>query len=74
MSSDPIADHEPLTERIIGCAIAVHNAFGPGLLESVYRKAFVIELETNGLTVAQKRRVTLTHRGVATDWTFWWRT
>ena len=23
--------HDPLTERIIGCAIAVHKALGPGL-------------------------------------------
>jgi hypothetical protein len=26
-------EHDPLTERIIGCAIAVHRVLGPGLME-----------------------------------------
>ncbi len=29
-----------LTDRIIGAAIEVHKALGPGLLESVYRQSF----------------------------------
>lgn len=33
-----------LSERIIGCAIAVHRALGPGLLESVYESAMCLEL------------------------------
>ena len=38
-------DHDPLTERIIGCAIAVHRAIGPGLLESTYEEALCMELQ-----------------------------
>ena len=36
---------EPLTESIIGAAIAVHRALGPGLLESVYEACLVHELQ-----------------------------
>ena len=38
---DPLED---LTEKIIGCAIAVHRELGPGLLESIYRECLMMEL------------------------------
>jgi GxxExxY protein len=37
---------DPLTERIIGCAIEVHRVLGPGLLEASYEAALAIEFET----------------------------
>jgi len=40
---------DPLTKKIIGCAIAVHRQLGPGLLESIYEAALCVELELNGL-------------------------
>ena len=36
--------HDPLTERVIGCAIEVHRTLGPGLLESSYEKCLAHEL------------------------------
>jgi GxxExxY protein len=54
---------EALTERIIGCAIAVHRALGPGLLESAYRDCLVIELELAGLKVAREQHVPIVYRG-----------
>jgi GxxExxY protein len=48
---------DELTELVIGCAIAVHTALGPGLLESIYRDCLVIELVANGLLVETERRV-----------------
>ncbi len=40
---------DPLTERIIGCALAVHRELGPGLLEGTYEAALCIELADAGL-------------------------
>jgi hypothetical protein len=31
-------EHDPLTERINGCAIAVHRVLGPGLMERSYER------------------------------------
>jgi GxxExxY protein len=41
---------DPLTERIIGCAIEVHRGTGAGLLESVYDVCLAYELKAAGLT------------------------
>jgi GxxExxY protein len=34
-----------VTQTIIGCAMRVHRALGPGLLESAYHRCLVHELE-----------------------------
>jgi len=44
-----------LTYTVIGCAIEVHKQLGPGLLESVYEKCFVYEL--NLRKVANKTQI-----------------
>lgn len=54
---------EQLTEKIIGCAIRVHEAFGPGLFESIYKPCLVIELNASRLEVDTMRRIPLTYRG-----------
>lgn len=40
-----------ISESIIGCAIKVHRALGPGLLESTYEVCLVHELVKMGLAV-----------------------
>jgi GxxExxY protein len=35
----------------IGAAFEVYNTLGPGLLESVYEKAMIVELKSRGLSV-----------------------
>src|SRR5262245_12583043 len=57
-------DHETdLTEKIIGCAIQVHRALGPGLLEAPYVAALAIELAHKRLNFERQRRIPLEYRG-----------
>lgn len=43
----------PITERIIGCAIEVHRVLRCGLFEATYRSALAIEFEEAGLSFAR---------------------
>lgn len=56
-------EQDPLTERIIGCAIEVHRTLGPGLLESAYAEALRFELAEAGLRCARQVPVPLTYKG-----------
>lgn len=40
-----------ITEKIMGCAIAVHRHLGPGLLESTYETCLLYELKKAALNV-----------------------
>lgn len=54
-----------ITERVIGCAFEVINELGAGFLESVYEKAMLIALRTQGLSVAAQHPVKVMFRGVS---------
>ena len=56
-----------LTEKIIGCAIEVHKALGPGLLESAYEECLVFELNKAGLLTARQVAVPLVYKEVKLD-------
>jgi len=56
-------EHEELTGRIIGAAIAVHKALGPGFVESVYEKALVIELRHRDIGFQRQLLVPVIYRG-----------
>jgi GxxExxY protein len=45
---------DKLTQEIIGAAIEVHRALGPGLLESIYEAALCVELDLRGLNYARQ--------------------
>jgi len=53
-----------LTFKIIGCAIEVHKELWPGLLESIYEKCLVHELELNGLKAESQLSVPVYYKGL----------
>jgi len=53
-----------LSGTIIGAAIEVHRALGPGLLESSYQRCLVHELRSRGVRCEEQRRVPLVYKGL----------
>ena len=53
-----------LSERVIGAAIEVHRALGPGLLESSYQTCFSRELTLQGLRWQEQKEVALWYKGM----------
>ncbi|MBC8466597.1 MAG: GxxExxY protein [Deltaproteobacteria bacterium] len=51
-----------ISSQIIQAAITVHKALGPGLLESVYQKCMVIELERMGMRVKSEVELPIFYR------------
>ena len=58
---------DPLTYEIIGGAIEVHRALGPGLLENVYEECLAIELGDRGLEVQRQVPVPVLFKGRQID-------
>ena len=56
-------ERDLLTDKIIGCAITLHRAVGPGLKESVYHRGLEIEFEAAALPFASKPRFPVVYRG-----------
>ena len=48
-------EYEELTHKIIGCAYKVFNELGFGFLESIYKKAMIIELTKSDLKVESEK-------------------
>ncbi len=53
-----------ITETIIGCAIKVHSALGPGLLESAYQQCLFYELKKSGLKVEKEKALPVIYEEV----------
>lgn len=64
---DPTDGLTPLTERIIGAAIAVHRELGPGLLESAYLACIEYELMQRDLRFLRQVPVPVMYHGVQID-------
>ena len=58
----PAAEH--VMSEVIGCAIRVHRALGPGFLESIYQKAMHAELSATGLSYESERPVRVKYRDI----------
>jgi len=60
-------EYEGITNIIIGCAMKVHSALGPGLLESAYETCLVYELKKNGVKVLSQVALPVSYDGVQLD-------
>lgn len=52
-----LKEYNPLTHAVIGCAMRVHRALGPGFPEIIYQRALVVELSRE--SIAAQREVAL---------------
>jgi GxxExxY protein len=48
---------------VIGAAVAVHTALGPGFLESIYQRALEIELDLRDIEFQRQLEVDVRYRG-----------
>ena len=48
-------EYEEITRKIIGAAYAVYKHLGFGFLESVYKKAMLIEFAKSGVKAEEER-------------------
>lgn len=55
------------TEQIIGAAIDVHRALGPGLLESAYEECLCRELALRSIPFERQRPLPVEYKGVRVD-------
>ena len=56
-----------ITEAIIGAAIEVHRALGPGLLESTYEECLCRELALRQIAFERQYPVSLEYKGIRLD-------
>lgn len=60
-------EKDPLTGNIIGAAIDVHRALGPGLLESAYEACLIYELRLRHLKVEAQKPLPIFYKDVMLD-------
>jgi GxxExxY protein len=54
---------EELIDKVLTAATNVHRALGPGLLESVYELALIIELESMGIPARRQVEIPVYYKG-----------
>ena len=54
---------QALSREVIGAGIEVHRILGPGLLESIYEKCLMRELDLRGLHAVNQQEVQIDYKG-----------
>ena len=57
-------DINDLTGEVIGAAIEVHKALGPGLIESTYEECLCIELGLRNIPFERQKEIPIEYKGV----------
>ncbi len=58
---------DALSHQAIGAAIEVHRLKGPGLIESIYERCLMRELELRGIRTVNQRIVRIEYKGLVFD-------
>ena len=66
-ATESIEEVDALTGNIIGAAIEVHRALGPGLLESAYEACLIYELRLRRLKVESQKPLPIFYKDVMLD-------
>ena len=61
------SEENKIATQLIGTAIDVHRALGPGLLESAYVKCLAVELKDRGLFIAVEKELPVIYEGNKID-------
>ena len=62
-----LIDINKLSGKIIGAAIEVHKALGPGLLESAYESCIYHELSLGGFSLERQKPLAVRYKGIKLD-------
>jgi len=60
---EPNRELDQLAHAVIGAAIEVHRALGPGFLESVYEEALSFELEQRAVPFTRQHVISVSYKG-----------
>ena len=55
--------HKNLSDKVLGAVFSVHNILGPGLLESAYEGALVIEFAHLGIPIERQKVYPVYYKG-----------
>ena len=58
---------DAITRLVIGAAIDVHKALGPGLLESVYEACLTFELSEHRIKVERQKALPVTYKEITLE-------
>lgn len=56
------ADVEEIARKVIGCALAVHRALGPGFKEPIYSEALCLEMNAAGISFEREKALVVRYR------------
>ena len=60
-------EFEPLSRKLIGCALEVHKSLGPGLLESTYEKCLSHELSNAKIKHFIQKEIPVEYKGIVLE-------
>ncbi len=63
-------ENNPLVSEVINCAIEVHKALEPGLLESAYEACLCRELELRKISYQRQVPLTFLYKGIQIDFAY----